>query len=431
MPRRFDDDDDFDRPRPKRGKKSNALYWVIGGVTFAVCCGFILCGTILYFVFVLKEKPAPPAAAVAPLPAPVVAGVPLPAPVGVAVPAAVPQPFRFTAPPTQLLFAGGDTGAVASVGYAPAGPGYVADVCRLLARSPVGTVRIPKSTINALAVAPDGAYFAAVGSDPFHGDPVAVYAVAGGNAVLDFKPYPRSPQTLTQVPGLIWVVLLPGDRLLTLNEWGGYDVWSLPGGLRLYGRAGNKEGNLRVGFNGFTKLGSNFAMTPDARSLAVFDGRGFVVCDPTTGAETWRTPDVAGPNESMNFWGAALTADGSRLAFLGSKGGTFLTVWDAATGRADVNLLLPAANSAAGISWWGKNHLLFHQGGISSADVIEVATGRKVATLSARPIGKLGPTGPGDRAWAAVGTAFVDAEIPAGFPAGTEFHLTADGLTRR
>jgi hypothetical protein len=94
------------------------------------------------------------------------------------------------------------------------------------------------------------------------------------------------------------------------------------------------------------------------------------------------------------------------------------------------------------MSWWGPDHLVFWQGGISSAELYGVADGRLVGPVRMKGVGKFvtAPV-PGDRLWGVTGGAgygpgqgeaiLVNFAPPGAVAPGTTFEVTPDGrLTR-
>jgi hypothetical protein len=436
MPRRFDEED-YDRPRrkrfeddddgrPHRKHGGDFPVWILfalgGGVV-----GLVLLATAGYFLLRPARKAVAPAEEVEAIAN--VGGLGgrnnPPGPPG----AERIVRLRANASPQQLIFGGGDDGYVGVMSFAQGG--YEIEVFKISSGEEKGRIVTRSSSIDGYALSPDGAYVAEVNSAPFEGNAVTVYRTSDGQAANKFTPYPRSPRTLGQVPALSWIGFLPGNKLLSINERGGYDVWSVPDGQKLHGKDGALTGGQSLRRNGFTHTTTNFAITPDGKTLAIFDGTGFTFVNPITGEELGRTEPFTARGRSFNSWGCALNSDGTRLAFHRSqnRGSTF-TVWDVKTGK-QLSEVASESTSSAGFCWWGADHVLIQQGGIASADVVSLSTGGVVGKVCFPGIGKLGPTGPGDCLWGYTEGTLIRARAPSQIRPGTTFEIVPTGIQVR
>ncbi|MFO0798291.1 MAG: hypothetical protein U0804_12510 [Gemmataceae bacterium] len=342
---------------------------------------------------------------------------------------------------TTVVFAGGDDGHVATVSFRQGGGGEGGTVNVFAAATGAvrGKVEVALPVVNGYAVSPDGKWLAALTASAKEGQSVVVYGVADGKQVGVLNPYPRrvgAPASLS----LGWLVFLPKDRLLTLTDTGAADVWAVPGLTRLGGRPARGE-RFHAVINQFTKSPTTFALTPDARTLAVLDGTSFGLYDPITGAEAMRTtPYTAGQNG--NEWAAAFRADGTRLAYFFSthdqgKTADGLVVWDTKTGKAAAEHRLEGDRHPAGCAWWGPDHLLMWPGAGPTVAVLDARTGKASGQVRVPQWGRFVTAGGGDRLWAVVPgaaprtAALVRADPPPGLVSGTTFELTRDGLTAR
>jgi hypothetical protein len=437
MPRRdYHDDDDYPRPRrrrfrdeddappPRRGKGEFPI-WIplsIAGGALAL----VVAVTLGYFLL-RKSRPAAPAPQAIETSEPDIGGMAVakkPAPAFNRLGLDKTLRLRANASPQQLLFGGDEGGHVGIASFAQGG--YEVEVFKTDSGASKGKVRT-KDSSNGHALSADGEWVAEVNSAPFYGNPVSVYRVADNNLANKFTPYPRMPQTLSKVPDLTWIGFLPGNKLLTINARGGYDVWSVPDFQKLHGKEGPLEAGQSMQRNGFTHTTTNFAITPDGKTLALFDGTGFTFINPITGDELGRTDPFTAARASFNSWGCALKSDGSRLAFLRTQGGgTTLTIWDVKSGK-QLSEVQSQSDQRAGFCWWGSDHILIQQGGISSADIVSIATGQVVGNVHFSGIGKLGPTGPGDYLWGYTDGVLIRSTAgPMG--ARTNFSITPTGL---
>jgi hypothetical protein len=340
---------------------------------------------------------------------------------------------RVSDSPQQILFGGTEDGHAAVVSFDTDGVGDVVEVFNTATGEPRGKLRSKLATIAGFALTPDGAWLARVELTPFEGNPVSVWSVADGTQIVRFTPYPRKPEAPGQVPDLTWIGFLPGNKLITVNARGGFDVWSVPAMQKLHGKAGGLEPGQSLQRN-VTHMPTNFALTPDGKTLALFDGRGFTLYDPATGAQTGRTDPFVANREEFKCWGTALRADGSRLACVYSADGglgadTKLTVWDVRTGKSVADSVIrPPGMQPPGCSWWGPGHVLLWKRELDYADVIDAATGERTGVVNVH--GKLGPTGPGDYLWAVTEGAFVRSPAGAIRP-GMGFMVTPNGVLRQ
>jgi hypothetical protein len=122
-------------------------------------------------------------------------------------------------------------------------------------------------------------------------------------------------------------------------------------------------------------------------------------------------------------------------------------VWDAKTGRR-VGGGPPRgrAGTPAGFAWGGRRHLLFWQGGITTADIFDTESGHVVGSLRATIPGKLATVPMDDKVWGVVGGGGYDPATGAAFlvtdhspiemstadpSVQLTFELTPDGLRRK
>jgi hypothetical protein len=443
--RRFDEDEDYDRPRRRRvrddseddlpsrdrGQGKEFPVWIpllIGGGVLALA----VAGTLAYFLLrparqqqrivapVADAMPDQPQVAFNPPPRP--ANPPMGA--GKRIGNDHVTRLRANTSANQLLFGGGEEGHIAIVSHSTRG-GYDVEVFKTRTGQGKGTVHLTSLGIDGHSLSPEGDYLAEVNSAPFEGNAVTVYRTSDGNAANKFTPYPRAPRDLGKVGQLVWISLLPGNKLLTINERGGHDVWSVPDFQRVHGEESTLTDGHLIRRNGFTHMPENFALTPDGKTLAIFDGTGFTFFNTFDGKELGRTEPIVARGQSFNSWGCAFRADGTQLAFLSTRNNCTLAVFDVKSGKklSEVN-----ADSGAGISWWGKEHVLLHAGGISSARIISVATGQHAGDVRFPRVGKLGPSGPGDQLWGYSEGVLIHSAPPAIIRAGSSFDLTAEGV---
>jgi len=449
--RRRDDDDDSD---DRSGGGSNTAIIVVVAIIGVVA--FV--GIAAALVFVLKnERPAPQAAAPAPEVMEGPAAAPMnplakaprpevlpPAPVetpkapagAVALPCEIPSV-------SQVVFAGGPTGVAAVVSYQRAAAGLVIDVVQTGTGKALGKVQTTEVFGDGFALSPDGRWLGILTSEPFEGNAVKLHTVADGKEQAHFRPYSKK-EDITR-PGLIWVGFVGPDLLLTINEGGGFDVWGVPKMERKAGVAAKLTGGSRISVNGFTHAPANFSLTMDGKALAIFNGTGFTFYETATATETGRTEDLIRMGGSALFSGSAFSPDGSRFACyyqtFGAGAATSLRIWDAKTGQNAGGGTVAKAQSPAGFAWWGPNHMLFWEGGISTAKIFEVNSRQVVGNVRTTIPGKLGTTPPNGQMWGVVAfgnanalrgpAALVRADAPAPIPPNADYELSQFGLRAR
>lgn len=428
--RRRDDDHDPFRPRRKRGGGPPIGLIIGGGVGILL---LVVGGVVLAF---MAKGPREGARAPEVAAEPAVPGArPNPFPPNNAPPDVPPKrPAVGTAMPTgipsvrQMVFAGGDDGVVGLIGYNLTAGGETLTVAKTKTGEKIGSVQIDqKDTNHGYAVAPGGRFAAVRGSEPFNGDPVVVFEVPSGQS-FRFTPYKRSPAEILN-PNLIAVGFAAADKLVTINERSGFDVWEVPSMKRLAGQpARPKEQFIPLGTAGVGWTPKNYGLSEDGKILAVFNGTGFSFFNAATAAPRAKTEAVCTVNQSMNFWASAFSADGARFACLMSqfqgKQTTALVVWEPATGKRVLATALPKDDTAPGFGWWGPNHLAVWQGGQNGAKVMDVQTGVFVAEVKTdftRGGQVIAAWTPGDKLWysfdgpgfAATGASPVIQSIPA------------------
>ncbi|MBN9517778.1 hypothetical protein J0H58_04535 [bacterium] len=462
---RYDDDEDDFRPRrrrrdddahdPHRGGGGLPVGLIVGGAVGAV---LLVVGGIVLAVTVRKPAapdPAPdPAAAevadpllgVNPRPGPVagpkrgkeVVIGPAPAPkkpgVGIALPAEGPGAAYYA-------FAGGEDGVVAYLGMAPVG-GDILTVARTKTGERVGRTQLKIGDDGAVfAVAPGGRYAGILSFSP-DGDAAVVVDVPAGNSYR-FTPYSKKANITN--PGLIGFGFPAADRLLTVNQTSGFDVWEIPSMKRVCGHPGRPPSSIPfVANDGFSKCPVNYGLSADGKTFAVFDGAGFAFHDTATAALKAKTEPLLAPGMlSMNSWGCAFNAAGTRFAFMGTlhapKQATGLLVWEPATGMRVSFTPVDHGKRGAGFAWWGPDHLAVWQGGRSEVEVMDVKTGQIVADVKLLTTGlqqSIATSTPGDKLWYTYNANRYDARMPApclvSVPApaalpGRNLALTPDG----
>jgi len=347
---------------------------------------------------------------------------------------------------SQLIFGGGEDGFVGIVSYNLRGIGIRIDVARTATGEAIGTVEVPFEPGDGIALSPDGKWIAVMGSAPFEGHPITLFSPGRPGPGIKFVPYGKAKDG-TRGPDLIWVGFAAPDRLITLNARSGFDIFSVPDRKRLGGQPPRPLTSIPfVSSSGIGFSPRNFALSPNGKTLAVFNGIGFTFFDTTTAGATAQTEPLIRPGGSMNFWGSAMSADGSRfvciLSTYNPKPAAAVMVWDAVTGKRLSTASVPDG-TGAGCGWWGPNHLVLYEGGQASADVLSVRDGQVVGHIEPQFLGslKIAVATPGDKLWyvfddsptasGGVTPVLVKLSAPPRFSAGRRLTIGPDGLRER
>jgi predicted Zn finger-like uncharacterized protein len=266
-----------------------------------------------------------------------------------------------------------------------------------------------------ISLSPDAATVVVQNADAGNGDPLTVYSLPGGNAVLSkWVPYPKPDNPGLVFPQeLLWLECLGKDRVLTVKRNGSYNVWSLPGGKKVYHVEGNLPGTAYLSVNAFSRQPMNIALSPDRSTLALFNGDGFDLIEPASGRFLRKTVGLADLGGVGNAWGAGFSPDGSKLAFhfmpRGSRQDAKLVWWDVASGqRKGAHGFRWNVSFSCGVRWWGNKHVVLWNGILTEGVVADAKTCRWLCHCQRAGFGRYAAGGPGGRLW------FANARIPGG-----------------
>jgi hypothetical protein len=430
-PARSADDPPGPSPAPAAGRLALLVGCGVAGMglaSLAIAVGLVY----LYVLASARDELAPPTAGPAAPPHWPATRPPL-------APGVVPL-GEFASPLRQVIASGGADGYVAVIGHSRRGLASAAEVMKAATGESVGRFELPFGQFGSgAAVSPDGKWLAVIDGPPARAA-VAVYATADGRKAGELTPYPEARRPAGGAK-FVAAVPLADDRLLTVNSEGGFDVWGLPTLARVATRPGLSSPPKWLGeVRGHDGRGLSYAVAPDGR-VALLDGGAFAVYDPAGPRVVARTEPFFDPLAVVAVpTGTAFDAGGDTLACVYTVHGkgaarTSLLTWDARTGRKRAEAALAAARDGFGLSFWGRDHVLVW-GGETKADVLAVADGSAVATLSVKGRGQFARAD-GDRLWAAtddgdrpLGTYhLVRCDPPAAIPPGTKFVVGLSGLT--
>jgi hypothetical protein len=220
------------------------------------------------------------------------------------------------------------------------------------------------------SLSPDGTRFAYEDAENW----VVVVDATSGEVLWRFLPY-----SIKGRPDLVGAIgfetmlarfeMLDNDRVLTINQAGGMDLWKIKPFQRLAGCRPLVPGPT------FQRRVWGLALTPDRKMLAVFIKDGFALFDTSTCKAVARTATIADRGTAFNCWGVAFNADGTKLAAaidLAAPGAgfgqqkTYHFGWDLKTNK----VLFQFPQVATGrtlrspdVAWWGNDDLLIWDAG--------------------------------------------------------------------
>ncbi|HEY1191303.1 MAG TPA: hypothetical protein VGE74_26955, partial [Gemmata sp.] len=190
----------------------------------------------------------------------------------------------------------------------------------------------------------------------------------------------KQPDRLNQ---LHWFKFIAADRLLTVTNSAGYDIWTVPGLQRIGGRPGVNLPVLEGAAGPPDNVPDVVALSADAKTIAVYNGSGISVVDLNSGSEKVRTEAFV-PNErdATRQLRLALSPDARRVFCLYRD---FKDIWrcqlyefDATTGKRVKETIVPREPTSAGrpgLSLWGPDHMVVGFPGLGSMALVHLPTG--------------------------------------------------------
>jgi WD40 repeat protein len=307
----------------------------------------------------------------------------------------------------------------------------------------------PKPTGERKSLSPEGSLFAYEDAKGF----VVICSAADGKKISSRMPYEKQekedPFANEHEALLARVEFIAEDRLLTVNQAGGLDLWSMPDFAPIHHVAARTKSS-------FVSSQWGLAFSFDRKVLAVYNAGGYDLIDTGSGELLRKTGPLPGDGTVKEACGVAFSADGSRLAacfaVTGANGETqaVLATYDVASGNC-VRVTTGANFNALGattpsVAWWGDKHLLVWGETRNQARVVDAETGKVLRRfdLGTRDqTGRFAALSPDNRLWYAAGlTAFQIAylagvevpedELQAGKNQPEEpLLLTADGIGKK
>jgi hypothetical protein len=240
-----------------------------------------------------------------------------------------------------------------------------------------------------MAFSPEGTRFALENVQ----DDVVIRATGSGRVVASWRPYgPKAnpdPGDRSLAGNLARIDFLAEDRVLTTNKAGGIDLWSLPDAQSIYHRPSRVAGP-------FLDPTWGLALSPDRKTLAIFNGAGFDLMDAAKGDLLCKTGAIPKVGTIHNAWGAEFSPDSRQLAAVltvqsDNRSYQALATWDIPTGQfvGNVQLAKVPAGTIQHCAWFGTTHVAVF-GGFQLDQLIELATGQAVLRLEVGRVGERG-----------------------------------------
>lgn len=168
--------------------------------------------------------------------------------------------------------------------------------------------------------------------------------------------------------------------MLTVARGGQFDVWKLPDRQKVFSTPASAK-NVFVESNGFTHLPASLAVSPDRTTLALCNKDGFNLFDLADGKMIGKTQSVSEDGQMLNVWGAAFSPDGKSLVshfhlYKAGVGKRHLGRWAVPGGQKQGLFAIPDVVSfSAGLSWWGKDHVLLWNAVVTEALLYDMRSG--------------------------------------------------------
>jgi hypothetical protein len=246
----------------------------------------------------------------------------------------------------------------------------------------VKTFPMPEPIANFGALSPDAKYLATLSTR----SPNALRLIDTdtGQKVAEFTPNPSGPGKGADQSNLLhWAAFLATDRLLTVTNTGGYDVWSVPDLKRVGGQPGVKIRLGDLAGPGADAVPNVASLSADRKTLARFNGTGVSVVDIATGNEIGRTQDIYKLGLNNLALHVALSPDAKRVyTLLDVKVGSEqcrLVEFDVATGKRERerDLVLPkftVGPGQPGMYFWGSDHLVISHSRFDQRHIVHLPT---------------------------------------------------------
>ncbi|MCI0681798.1 MAG: WD40 repeat domain-containing protein [Gemmataceae bacterium] len=237
---------------------------------------------------------------------------------------------------------------------------------------------------------------------------VGVWSLPDGKPLVqNWSPYPDDPD-FAKRRELIFLYLLSADQLLTVSRQGQFDVWDIATQKNVVSVPPIAPA-LSLNTNLFGHTANSFAISPDRKTLAVFNKDGFSLFDTKTGKQTGKTGAMSAGARVGNVWGVAFSPDGKSLMsyyFRFGVGQPTATIirWSIPDGKQISLATIPLDHGhSGGLAFWGPNHVVLWNGILTEGKLHEVARGELVRTYARRHHGKCVAQPQDGKLWFATG----------------------------
>jgi len=285
---------------------------------------------------------------------------------------------------------------------------YQADRYDLALRKRLSSFPVNASRVtDHMSLSPGGTLFAYEEEQ----EDVIIVSAQDGRQATRFRPYAPNP---VPAPGdlpfehlLARFDLIGENRLLTINQAGGMDLWTVPELKPVYHVAGKPGRQLA---DPHLCLG----LSHDRKTVAIFNRDGFELRNTVTGDLLRETERPARFNNVFGSGGVAFSADGKKVAAVvtvhrRNTPTPVLASWEVATGRCIGDAELPVRDIAlrAELLWWGPKYVVVRGGNAKEGVALEWPSGVSVRQVEAgywQKNGLIAPNSPDGRLWFAAGT---------------------------
>jgi hypothetical protein len=240
---------------------------------------------------------------------------------------------------------------------------------------------------------------------------VIIVSAQDGREAARFRPYAPNPalgaRDLPFEHLLARFDLIAENRLLTINQAGGMDVWTVPELQPVYHVPGKPARQL-------ADPHQSLGLSHDRKTLAIVNRDGFELRNTATGALLRETERPARFNAVFGTGGVAFSADGKTLVAVVTVHQRniptpVLASWDVATGRCVSDAEMPERDIAvrSELLWWGPKYVVIRGASAKEGAALEWPSGAQVRQLEAgywQKNGLIAPNSPDGRLWFVAGT---------------------------
>jgi hypothetical protein len=252
--------------------------------------------------------------------------------------------------------------------------------------------------LRAMQLSPDGTRVAVLVSDT----EVSIMSMDDGKLVWEnfdtkgarFQNEPPGPSGKR----VCFLAFVDANRLLVVHEQRVVALWDIAKNQQLFCVDPPVAGNPWVRHN--DRLAINVALSPDRKTLALANGRGFDFFDTDKGKYAGATA-INPPEENLMILGVAFSPDSKHLAAM-TRGGpkTRLYQWEVATQK-PAGEFISGDNIlwTEGMTWWSPEVILVWNGAMAEALVVNASSGKITHVLKHLGNGYFNPGVMDGRIW--------------------------------